>query len=576
MLPILLAVAMLVAFSAGILILGEGDWRRGSLRLVRRIRTVRRQQLPPVLQRLAHAVSGAWDRPARQSVASQLRRVASRVEGAGAAAEGFVRAQQELTRGMDRLRAAAMPADWAEPRSYPPSGREMGDGRGWMAALLLVLTAAGLGAANAWVLTVHVLPGLPTSTWFPLDIPVTVTVSAAVSGLAFLLGIEYYALNEARGRDRLFRTVVAMLIGAIMLAEGTTTVASLEALAIVELTWWGGFVVAGLLGGAAALAPAVLAALGHASIERFEQWSIARDRRAARRAVKQQRETARGLRESLGRMESRVMTLRSDLTTLSSEGAGRLLFEPGERLSVERAAKVLRRLAAAVEADPELPAEVQLEGGVVASRLIRDWAALVIWVGAAGAALSLVLPAVGQGVVVGTSTVLAVGALAGLATLLVGGSILRWILGRIPDTGTNLRAALVLVLGLAAASFGAALGPAVVRTGVLDVGVVTAAAWLNLVVLVAALASVRLPEGLRATAALATVLVAGTAWLVVRVFDLLLLGVDGVLTAFGGGGPPPPPAPTRPEVEEGPRLMLPDRTVEPHPAGAGEREDRSG
>jgi hypothetical protein len=558
MLPILLAVAMLVAFSAGILILGEGDWRRGSLRLVRRIRTVRRQQLPPVLQRLAHAVSGAWDRPARQSVASQLRRVASRVEGAGAAAEGFVRAQQELTRGMDRLRAAAMPADWAEPRSYPPSGREMGDGRGWMAALLLVLTAAGLGAANAWVLTVHVLPGLPTSTWFPLDIPVTVTVSAAVSGLAFLLGIEYYALNEARGRDRLFRTVVAMLIGAIMLAEGATTVASLEALAIVELTWWGGFVVAGLLGGAAALAPAVLAALGHASIERFEQWSIARDRRAARRAVKQQRETARGLRESLGRMESRVMTLRSDLTTLSSEGAGRLLFEPGERLSVERAAKVLRRLAAAVEADPELPAEVQLEGGVVASRLIRDWAALVIWV------------------VTGTSTVLGVGALAGLATLLVGGSILRWILGRIPDTGTNLRAALVLVLGLAAASFGAALGPAVVRTGVLDVGVVTAAAWLNLVVLVAALASVRLPEGLRATAALATVLVAGTAWLVVRVFDLLLLGVDGVLTAFGGGGPPPPPAPTRPVVEEGPRLMLPDRTVEPHPAGAGEREDRSG
>lgn len=574
MLPILLAVAIVVVIAAGILILGEGDWRRGNLRLVRRIRTVRRQQLPPVLHRLARTVAEAWDRPGRQAVASQLRRVASRVELAGAAADGFAHAQREMTRGLDRLRAVAGPTDWTDAGPYAPAGYR--DGRGWLAALLLALTAVALGAANAWVLTVHVLPGLPASTWFPLDIPVTFTVSAAVSTLAFLLGLEYYTLTEPGGRDRAFRMVVAMLIVVIALVEGVATVAALEAMAIAELTWWGGFVVAVLLGGAAGLAPAVLAALGHASIERFEQWSMARDRRAARRAVKQQRETARGLRESLDTMESRVMALRAELTALSSDGAGRLLFEPGESISVERAAKVLRRLAAAVEADPELPAEVQQERGAVASHLIRDWAALVIWVMATGAALSLVLPAIGGGAGTGIPTAMAAGSLAALAALLAGGGILRWILSRIPDTGTNLRAALVLGLGLAAASFGVALGPAVAGTGILEVGGVTAAAWLNLVVLVAAVASIRLPEGLRATAALVTVLVAGGMWLLVRLVDVLLKAMDGLLTAFGGGGPPPPAATAPEEEEEGPRLMLPDRVVEPRPAGAGEREDRSG
>ncbi|NIP78960.1 MAG: hypothetical protein GWM90_07075, partial [Gemmatimonadetes bacterium] len=244
--------------------------------------------------------------------------------------------------------------------------------------------------------------------------------------------------------------------------------AVLQVRGLAELTWWGGIAVAALLGGSAALVPAVLAALGYAAIERLEAWMVARERQAARRAVSEQRETAVRLRDALDRMEDRVLTIRAELRALSSEGAGALLLQPADQSSVDRATNILRRLALAVEVDPDSPGEGRLGRGATAFRLLRDTAALLLWLVAATGALSLVLPALVGGSGGDVPGLMAGAVLAALGALMVGGGVLRWILLQ-PALGSRsgLRAALVLLLGLLAVSLAVALGPLIARSDIL-------------------------------------------------------------------------------------------------------------
>lgn len=526
--PLLLAVVVLVLLLVALVLgLGRGSWRRGALRLVRRERTARRRVVAPTLDRLRRVVARAWSRPTYRGLATQLRSIADRVERVALASTEFVRAQRDLTRSLDYLKeisAASM------PQSTVQSARrnEPGMGRGWFVALLLALTGLGFAVGNVWLLTEFVIENLPAT----VRVPETMTIPVGASSLAFLLGLAYFALSSLGGvASRVFRGLASLVIAMLVVAEGVAIVVALESAGLVTLTWWGGIGVATLLGAAGGLVPAVIAALAHAAIERLESWLTARDTRAARRALTRQRETSNQLGTTLDELESRVTTLRAELKAMTSEALGPLLLE-GEEASVERTTLVLRRVSRSMEAerrgDP-----VGTSGATL--RLLRDVITLGFWAVVTVATLFVVLPAAAE-LWVGV-TWLSAAAVAGVGVLLLSGAILRWILSRPVMTRTDpLRGVLVLLAGLAAVALGTAFGPAVARAGVLDASPLQAGAFVVLLVLVGALASARLAEGVSALASLAIALFVGTAWLIVALADLLLVGLDLLLTGARSTG----------------------------------------
>lgn len=526
--PLLLAVVVLVLLLVALVLgLGRGSWRRGALRLVRRERTARRRVVAPTLDRLRRVVARAWSRPTYRGLATQLRSIADRVDRVALASTEFVRVQRDLTRSLDYLKetsAASM------PQSTVQSARrnEPGMGRGWFVALLLALTGLGFAVGNVWLLTEFVIENLPVA----VRVPETMTIPVGASSLAFLLGLAYFALRSPGGMaSRVFRGLASLVIIMLVIAEGVAIVLALENAGLVTLTWWGGIGVATLLGAAGGLVPAIIAALAHAAIAHLEGWLTARDTRAARRALTKQRETSNQLGTTLDQLESRVTTLRAELKAMTSEALGQLLLG-GETASVERTTLVLRRVARSMEAerrgDP-----VETSGTTL--RLLRDVIILGIWGVAAVATLFVVLPAAAE-LRVGV-TWLSAAAVAGVGVLLLSGAILRWILSRPVMTRTDpLRGVLVFLTGLAVVALGAAFGPAIARTGVMNASPLEAGAFVVLLVLVGALASARLAEGVSALASLAIALFAGAAWLIVALADLLLAVLDLLLTGTRSTG----------------------------------------
>lgn len=520
---------ILLAIVGLILGVGRGSWRRGARRLVRRVRTVRRRTLAPALGRLRRVLATAWTRTPRRRVSSQLRRVADRVERVGAASAELVRARTDLSRDLSQLQDITVVGPPPRGGGAPAAARKQSASRDWLVAGAMALAGLVFAAANVWLLTALVLPYLPQS----VMVERTITIPLAVSSLAFVFGLAYFALgsSEAPG-SRIFQWATGLLIAMLAAAQGLAVVSALEGRGIATATWWGGIAVAGFLGLAGALIPAIIAASSHASIDRFEKWLTARGVREARTALSRQHETSERLRETLDKMESKVTAIRAELGALAQQGAGRLLLG-GDAATVERATVVLDRLSRKVETDPDAPAEADLGAVAVGLGLLRDFLALAIWLLAAGFMFVVVLPSLSE--LGAGGPLLSAAILAGVGVLLVVGAVLRWILAEVPiEKATSLRGALVLVTGLAAVALGAALGPAATAAGVLETTVLQASGWLVLLVLVGAVASARLREGVSAVGSLLTALFAGAAWTILEATSLLLAGFDVLLTGYRG------------------------------------------
>lgn len=531
MLPLILPLIALVLVVVGLILgVGRGSWPLGVVRLVRRVRTARRRVLGPVLRRLRRIMTVVWRRPTRRTVADQLRRLADRVERMAAQAGDLVQARGDLSRILAQLHDIAV-INPAPTGDRPGRIRKQGAGRDWLVAGLLAFTGLAFAAANVWVLTELVLPYIPED----VILERTMTIPVAASSVAFLLGLAYFALGSAEGfGGRVFRWAVWLLVAMLAVGQGLAVVTALEGSGLATMTWWGGTAAAAFLGLAGALIPAVIAALAHAAIERFERWLSARGVREARSALSQQRETAERLSQTLDRMEARVTAARAELTALSGEGAGRLLMA-GDSATVERATVVLRRLARMVETDPAAPGERDESTLGVGLLLVRDLAALVLWLLASVSVLRLALPAL-AGLGTDGLAFLPIAAAAGIGLLLVMGAILRWILAEVPlEKATFLRGALVLLTGLAATAVGVALGSDVSGAALLEATATQAGAWLVLLILVAAAASAGLVPGVRAAAAVITAFLAALAWLVLAAADLALAVLDVLLTGYRSG-----------------------------------------
>lgn len=526
---VLLILGVILLVIVGLILgVGRGSWRRGARRLVRRVRTLRRRRLAPALGRLRGILATAWTRTPRRRVSAQLRRVADRVERVGSASGEFVRARTDLSRDLSQLQDITVvgppPKGGAPVRARKPTSS-----RDWLVAVAMALAGLVVAAANVWLLTELILPYLPQS----VMVERTITIPLAVSSLAFVFGLAYFALGAAEGPgSRVFQWATGLLIAMLAAAQGLAVVSALEGRGIATATWWGGIAVAGFLGLAGALVPAIIAASSHAAIDRFEKWLSARGVREARTALSRQHETSERLRDTLDKMEDRVTAMRAELGALAQLGAGRLLLT-GDAATVERATLVLDRLARKVETDPEAHAEGR--GGVIriGLELLRDLFALAVWTLAAAFMFVVVLPSLGE---LGTGgPLLSAALLAGIGVLLVMGAILRWILAEVPiEKATSLRGALVLVTGLAAVALGAALGPAAAAAGTLETTGLQASGWLVLLVLVGAVASARLQEGVSAAGSLVTAFLAGTAWIVLAAANLILAGFDVLLTGYRG------------------------------------------
>jgi hypothetical protein len=526
---VLLTLGVILLVVVGLILgVGRGNWRRGARRLVRRVRTLRRRRLAPVLGRLRGVLATAWTRTPRRRVSAQLRRVADRVERVGAASGEFVRARADLSRDLSHLEDITVVGPPPQG-GRPTRGQKPTSSRDWLVAAAMGLAGMVVAAANVWLLTELILPYLPQS----VMVERTITIPLAVSSLAYVFGLAYFALGASEGPgSRIFQWATGLLIAMLAVAQGLAVVSALDGRGIATATWWGGIAVAGFLGLAGALIPAIIAASAHAAIDRFEKWLSARGVREARTALGRQHETSERLRETLDKMEDQVTAVRAELGALAQQGAGRLLLT-GDAATVERATLVLDRLARKVETDPEAPADGDLGAVRIGLGLLRDLLALAVWLLAAAFMFTVVLPSMDE---LGTgSLLLSAAIIAGIGVLLVVGAILRWILAEVPiERATSLRGALVLVTGLAAVALGAALGPAAAAAGALETTGLQASGWLALLVLVGAVASARLQEGVSAVGSLVTALLAGAAWIVLAAANLVLAGFDVLLTGYRG------------------------------------------
>lgn len=546
LLPALLSMLLLIAVVGALVAIGKGDPRRGRRRLIRRIRTVRRRRLRPVLARLKHAMDLAWTRPERSAVEFQIRRVADRIERASGAADRFAASEKELSKALSLMEELGPPS-WSGSRSAqgphgghgePASGRsrEPWHGQGWVAALALALAGVAAAGANGWLLYEHLLPAVADLPLLPAGAD-ALTVAAAFTVLPFLFGLVYFALTVA-GRAlglRVLAAVVVLLVVGLTALEAGIVVLALEALGIAAPTWWGGIAVTALLAGSAALLPPTIAALAHASIDRLERWVAARERRMAGRSLNRQNRLTDELGSTMDDMRTAAESLRTEVLALGREPAGRLLLQPEARPTVDRAAAVLRRLARTVDRDVDEEMVTEETSASVLARVAGGLFALVVWFTAAAAALAIAAGGLRLGAAAGFTPAMTAAAFAAIAALLLGGIILRSIFAA-PGArfGPGGRVVLVLLLGLATASLAVVLGPlmAAVEGSFFQERPLAAGAWLNLLVLVAAVASTHLGEGIGAAGAVLSWSLAAAGFAAMAMVDLGLAGLDRVLSGI--------------------------------------------
>ncbi len=535
-LPLIAVVVIVAAVVVGLVVfLGRGNTRRGRLRLVRRVRKLRRRVLDPALWRLGRGIRMASERPGRRSVAEQLRRVAQRLEGAHRAGRDFEKAQRELAQGVERVRQVVEARALRSDASRRP-GNAVLTPAGLVVGVLLVVAALALAAGNAWVLLTYVAPVAGQAEWVPFTVPAGPVVPVGLAAAALLLGLGNYALLAVRQiGGRILLVLAALVVLGLGALEGAGVVAALDARDVVAFDWWGGYALVGLVGVAAALVPPLTAVLAHAAIDRLHGWVLGRERRAAARVATAQFRAANDLPAVLSRMESSLALVEAELSALAMAGAGRLLLHPGEEASVERAVRVLRRLAVEVEENHDVPGDGRA-GPDTPAYVLRDLAALGAWGVATSVALLVGLTAVDTGIPAGLP-VSVIAALIGAVGLLgLGGLVMRWTLARtLSAEEPVVRAAMVLVWAFAAACAGAALAPLTAAAPYFHGSEVTAGATLTLFILVAGTASVRLPESVTAAATVLYLVVAGSVWLVLRVVDLAAAVVDGILVGFRRG-----------------------------------------
>lgn len=533
---VLLALALLIASALSLLWIGDGSFRRGKLRALRRIRTVRRRWLGPVRARLKRTARRAWSQPVRSAVDLQVRRVADRVERASAAAERFIAAEQDLGSSLAQLEKL-QPPEWAEgwhSRSAQPQApaSRPARGAGWASGLLLGLAAAALAVGNGWLMYRYVAPTLPDLYLVAGTVDV-LTIGLAFAALPFLLGLVYYAMRSAGSALglRVLSAVVVLVVLAIGAAEGAAVVLALEAIGFVELSWWGGIGVAAVLGATGALIPPTVAALASSAIGRVDDWMTVRERQRAGAATRQEPTVGR-LRTTLESMTSGVQMLAAELRALRADPAGQLILDPGAAPTVERTGAVLRRLALAVERDDSGVLTGGASRGDVAGRVVGHLFILTVWTLAVGGALTIVAPALRYDADAGVTALIAGSALAALAALVVGGLLLR-VLFASPELklGRAGRGAWSVLVGLAVLSLSAVLAPltAAVEGGMFEGQPLAAGAWLNLMVLTAAVASTRLREGVAAAAGVVTWVATGVARLALTLLDAVLALLDRLL-----------------------------------------------
>ena len=533
-LPLIIAVVLIAALVAAlVLFLGGGDRRRGRLRLVRRIRSLRRRRLWSLLRRLGRGLGMASQRPGRRSVATQLRRVAQRLEGAHRAGRDFESAQRELAQGVERVRQVVEARSLRSESARRPGTPAGVTTAGLVLGLLIGMAALALAAGNAWLLVRWVTPVVGRVAWFPFTVPAGPVPGAGLAALPLFLGLGYYALLSMRQiGGRVLLVLAALVILGLGVLEGGAAVAALNAHGLVAFDWWGAMAVAALLGVAAGLVPPVTAVTAHAAVDRLHGWYLGRERRASARVATAQYRAANDLPGVLERMERSLGVVQAELSALAMAGAGRLLLHPGEEASVERAVRVLRRLAAEVEEDYDAPGEPRA-GAETPAYLLRDLAALGAWGLATSAALLLSLTAVATGIPAGVPTALIALLITLVGLLGMGGLVMRWVVSRtLGAEEPVVRAATVLVWAFAAACAGAALGPLTATGPYFRGSALTAGATLTLFILVAGTASIRLPESVTAAATVVYLIVAGALWLLLRLFDLALAALDAVLVGF--------------------------------------------
>lgn len=558
----LLPVLLVIAAVGAVLALGRGDARRGRLRAIRRIRTVRRRFLRPLLGRLSRAMSLAWTRPIRADVSSQIRRVADQVERTHAAAGAFVAAEQGLSRSLSKLVELSEHRDDRAGYHGPRDGdrqeqggaRRRSGGHGWLTALALALAGAAVAGGNGWLLYRYLLPAVPDLVLIPAEVD-AFTIALAFTVLPFLLGAVYLALRGAGAALglRVLGVVVILLVIGLTAAEAALVVVALEALGIAEPTWWGGVAVSTLLAGSAALLPATSAALAHSAVERLERWASDRERRLAGRSMARQDQLAGRLGITIDDLRSSVETIRAEVRALASEHAGRLLLQPDSAPTVERAGTVLRRLARGVDRGSDTGVVEGQETGRVLGRVIGSLFALLIWLVAAAGALTLATDGLRHGAEVGFTLPMTAGAFAATAALLLGGLFARKVMFA-PGIrlGSGGRALLVLLLVVGTAALAATLAPLMAATegSYFQGQPLIAGAWLGLLVLVAAAASIQLAEGVGSAAGVVTWMLAGAASVILILLDLGLAGLDRCL-----GGARRPTERARLRTQHAPRAV---------------------
>lgn len=492
--------------------------RSRKTRLIRRVRTLRRRQLQPRLAELERRLAGVWTRPGRRSVAWHLGRLAAAVDGSVAAAGRIAAAEERMSREMARLAELPRASRTGGGGGVEPPRRGAAPGS-LPIALSVTLVALALAAGNVWLLDTHLIPAVLEAGYMGAGLASGPWVAVAFSALALALGMFHYALFTA-GRSAGLRVLgvlaMALLVGQGAL-QGAATVVAVDAWVGAVWHTWAGLGAVALLAGAAGLVPAVMGAAAHGALNHLGRWSAGREYRSADRLVRTHERVIRRVDRSLDDLATGLAALRTESSTVPESDVALLLVRPEPAPTVHRLGTILRRLAIAVERDPE-PRPATASAAVL--ELLTSLGALVLWVLASAATLAIAWPATSAAAMAGLALPVAAGTIAALAGLLVGGLVLRLALDR-PGrtTSTVVGAAAVALLGVASASAAIGLGAFAAGAGPFAADPLAAAALLNALILAAAIGSSRLPEGIRAVGTVFWLIVLGATWTAITVVD---------------------------------------------------------
>jgi hypothetical protein len=479
-------------------------------------------------------------------VAWQLGRLAESVEGSITAAGRVVAASTRLSQDLDRVVALARPA-WAGAGSgavhRPLAPASL------LTALALGVVALALAFGNAWFLARLLVPALDETGTIALGGISPVWVAAGFSGLAVALGLAHFAVFNTA--PTLTLRVAGSLAGILLVVQGGLQAA---ATAVAVQTWsgvvtgsWAGIAALILVAGAVGLMPVLIGVTVYAGMDGLARWSRARAQRAADRLGGSYDRLVARMERSLRSLSDRMATLRTEAAVVPEGDVARLLLQPTPAVSVERLALVLRRLAVSAERDPGLE---RAAGRAAVLRRVGDLGAFTAWALVAVGLLSLLWPTWSVGAESEWPGAVVAAALAGSMAALFGGLALRLLLerpGRLRDP--RIAGAALVLLGIVAGSAALTLGPLVAAAPPLAGDPLGAAALLNLLLLVGALASARLPEGVRAAVDLLRLVTGAVTWTVLSMLDAALAATDRALVGRRTGrATHRPRGPARPAV----------------------------